>query len=86
MEKLYAKDSETILKEFQTTEKGLSDKEVEKRMESFGNNALKEKKRKGILKVFFNQFKDLLVGILNSTTPRTTVSMRTRRDSSSSAS
>ena len=48
MEKLYAKDSETILKEFQTTEKGLSDKEVEKRMESFGNNALKEKKRKGI--------------------------------------
>ena len=64
MEKLYAKDSETILKEFQTTEKGLSDKEVEKRMESFGNNALKEKKRKGILKVFFNQFKDLLVGIL----------------------
>ena len=64
MEKLYAKDSETILKEFKTTEKGLSDKEVEKRMESFGNNALKEKKRKGILKVFFNQFKDLLVGIL----------------------
>lgn len=64
MEKLYAKDSETILKEFQTTEKGLSDKEVEKRMESFGNNALKEKKRKGILKVFLNQFKDLLVGIL----------------------
>lgn len=64
MEKLYAKDSETILKEFQTTEKGLSDKEVEKRMESFGNNTLKEKKRKGILKVFFNQFKDLLVGIL----------------------
>ena len=64
MEKLYGKDSETILKEFQTTEKGLSDKEVEKRMESFGNNALKEKKRKGILKVFFNQFKDLLVGIL----------------------
>ena len=64
MEKLYGKDSETILKEFQTTEKGLSDKEVEKRMESFGNNALKEKKRKGILKVFLNQFKDLLVGIL----------------------
>lgn len=64
MEKLYGKDRKTILREFQTTEKGLSDKEVEKRMESFGNNALKEKKRKGILKVFFNQFKDLLVGIL----------------------
>ena len=64
MEKLYGKDRKTILREFQTTEKGLSDKEVEKRMESFGNNALKEKKRKGILKVFLNQFKDLLVGIL----------------------
>ena len=64
MEKLYGKDSQTILKEFKTTEKGLSDNEVKKRKESFGNNALKEKKRKGILKVFLNQFKDLLVGIL----------------------
>ena len=64
MEKLYGKDSQTILKVFKTTEKGLSDNEVKKRKESFGNNALKEKKRKGILKVFFNQFKDLLVGIL----------------------
>ena len=64
MEKLYGKDSQTILKEFKTTEKGLSDNEVKKRKESFGNNALKEKKRTGILKVFFNQFKDLLVGIL----------------------
>lgn len=64
MEKLYGKDSQTILKEFKTTEKGLSDNEVKKRKESFGNNALNEKKRKGILKVFFNQFKDLLVGIL----------------------
>lgn len=64
MEKLYGKDRKTILREFKTTEKGLSDNEVKKRKESFGNNALKEKKRKGILKVFFNQFKDLLVGIL----------------------
>ena len=64
MEKLYGKDSQTILKEFKTTEKGLSDNEVKKRKESFGDNALKEKKRKGILKVFLNQFKDLLVGIL----------------------
>ena len=64
MEKLYAKDSETILKEFQTTEKGLSDNEVRNRKDIFGDNALKEKKRKGILKVFLNQFKDLLVGIL----------------------
>ena len=64
MEKLYGKDSETILKEFQTTEKGLSDNEVRNRKDIFGDNALKEKKRKGILKVFLNQFKDLLVGIL----------------------
>ena len=64
MEKLYGKDRKTILREFKTTEKGLSDNEVKKRKEIFGNNALKEKKRKGILKVFLNQFKDLLVGIL----------------------
>ena len=64
MEKLYGKDRKTILKEFQTTEKGLSDNEVRNRKDIFGDNALKEKKRKGILKVFFNQFKDLLVGIL----------------------
>ena len=64
MEKLYGKDRKTILREFQTTEKGLSDNEVRNRKAIFGDNALKEKKRKGILKVFFNQFKDLLVGIL----------------------
>ena len=44
MEKLYGKDSETILKEFQTTEKGLSDNEVRNRKDIFGDNALKEKK------------------------------------------
>ena len=64
MEKLYGKDSQTILKEFKTTEKGLSDNEVRNRKDIFGDNSLKEKKRKGILKVFLNQFKDLLVGIL----------------------
>lgn len=64
MEKLYGKDRKTILREFQTTEKGLSDNEVRNRKAIFGDNSLKEKKRKGILKVFFNQFKDLLVGIL----------------------
>ena len=64
MEKLYCKDRKTILREFQTTEKGLSDNEVRNRKDIFGDNALKEKKRKGILKVFLNQFKDLLVGIL----------------------
>ena len=64
MKKLYGKDRKTILREFQTTEKGLSDNEVRNRKDIFGDNALKEKRRKGILKVFFNQFKDLLVGIL----------------------
>ena len=64
MEKFYGRDRKTILREFQTTEKGLSDNEVRNRKDIFGDNALKEKKRKGILKVFFNQFKDLLVGIL----------------------
>lgn len=64
MEKLYGKDRKTILREFKTTEKGLSDNEVRNRKDIFGDNALKEKKRKGILKVFLNQFKDLLVGIL----------------------
>ena len=64
MEKLYGKDRKTILREFQTTEKGLSDNEVRNRKDIVGDNALKEKKRNGILKVFLNQFKDLLVGIL----------------------
>ena len=47
MEKLYGKDRKTILREFQTTEKGLSDNEVRNRKDIFGDNALKEKKRKG---------------------------------------
>ena len=43
MEKLYGKDRKTILREFQTTEKGLSDNEVRNRKDIFGDNALKEK-------------------------------------------
>ena len=41
MEKLYGKDRKNILREFQTTEKGLSDNEVRNRKDIFGDNALK---------------------------------------------
>lgn len=43
------------------TEKGLVDKEVEKRQKKYGKNILKAKKKKSILIKFFEQFKDFMI-------------------------
>lgn len=58
----------------QTTEKalelqkatinGLTQEEVQRRVEQFGPNKLQEEKKKSVLQVFLEQFKDLLVLIL----------------------
>lgn len=53
-----------MLKEFNVTREGLSQAQVKENFEKYGENALKEEERPGVLKVFFGQFKDLLVIIL----------------------
>lgn len=52
------------LKELEASEEGLSRQEVEQRKKGFGPNKLPEKKRAGLLRVFFRQFKDPLIYIL----------------------
>lgn len=60
----YNKQTEDILKEFDSSMDGLKDEQVEKNRQMYGTNKLEEKKKKSVLQVFAEQFKDLLVVIL----------------------
>ena len=64
MENFYSKTSDELLKSFNVSKEGLSTEKVEQAVLTFGYNELTEKKKKGALVVFFEQFKDLLVVIL----------------------
>jgi Ca2+-transporting ATPase len=64
MEKFYSKSSDELLKSFNVSKEGLSTEKVEQAISTFGYNELTEKKKKGPLVVFLEQFKDLLVVIL----------------------
>ena len=64
MEKFYSQTSEELLKSYDVTKEGLSTQKVEQAVTTFGYNELTEKKKKGALMVFLEQFKDLLVVIL----------------------
>lgn len=60
----YRKSSDEVIDELGITIQGLCDKDVQKRREIYGFNELEEGKRKSVLEVFFEQFKDFLVIIL----------------------
>lgn len=64
MEKFFSKASNDVLKNFNVTKEGLTDKQVAEAIEKNGYNELTEKKKKSLLVVFLEQFKDLLVIIL----------------------
>lgn len=64
MKNYFSKPYEEVLKEFNTSKSGLSDKQVSENLEKFGPNQLSEKKKDTVLQVFLSQFKDLLVLIL----------------------
>ena len=53
-----------VLKQQESSPEGLSHAQAADRLERFGPNALVEGKKKGIVQVFLEQFKDLLVVIL----------------------
>ena len=53
-----------VLKQQESSLGGLSHAQAADRLERFGPNALVEGKKKGIVQVFLEQFKDLLVVIL----------------------
>ena len=61
----YCEFPETIVKELESdAEHGLSSVQVKERMEKFGKNQLKEKKKKTWIGRFFEQFKDAMIIIL----------------------
>ena len=53
-----------VFKDLNTTSRGLSAKEAENRLNSYGFNELKGSKKISPLKVFLNQFKSILIIIL----------------------
>ena len=53
-----------LLTQLQTTSKGLTDDEAEKRLKKYGSNLLKPKKRSDTLTLLLNQFKSPLILIL----------------------
>lgn len=64
MEKYFSLTTDEVLKKLNVSEKGLASGQVSKKLEIEGYNELKEKKKQGMVTVFLNQFKDLLVLIL----------------------
>ena len=56
---------ESILKELDTNNtRGLSAAEASERLAKYGENKLKEKKKKSMIQKFFEQFKDAMIIIL----------------------
>ncbi|MBU4415084.1 MAG: HAD-IC family P-type ATPase, partial [Proteobacteria bacterium] len=61
----YSKDVNKVLQELNTsTEKGLSQSEAKLRLDKYGLNTIEEKEKISPVKIFFGQFKNLIVWIL----------------------
>ena len=60
----HSKRIEEVLDDLKTNPKGLSREEAERRLNEFGYNELKEKKRVTPLQIFLGQFKDIFVIML----------------------
>lgn len=64
MDKYYNKNINEIYDYFNSRIEGLNSKTVDENKKKFGSNVIKEKQKKSIIKIFFDQFKDTLVIIL----------------------
>ena len=61
----YCQNNDELLKELSVDpKKGLDSQEVSIRLDRYGQNKLKEKKKKTTLQRFFDQFKDAMILIL----------------------
>ena len=60
----YSKTIDDIYLKLQTSEEGLSSKEVFKRLEKYGKNELPKKKPDSVLKIFFSELRDPIVLLL----------------------
>ena len=63
-EKFWQKKPEDLLKQFDSKREGLTAEEAAARLEKYGENRLREAKKKSVPRIFLEQFADLLVIIL----------------------
>lgn len=63
-EAFFTLDEETVLQKMDTSRDGLSQGEVERRLEEYGHNQLEEEESKGLIAKFFDQFKDFMIIVL----------------------
>ena len=63
-QKFFRLTPQQAMEKLETQRQGLTGAEAARRLEQYGPNALLEQKRKTVLQVFLEQFKDLLVVIL----------------------
>jgi len=63
-EEYFLKTVEDTEKLLNTSAKGLTNEEAQKRIEEYGYNKLEEKKKKGIIAKFIDQFKNLMIIVL----------------------
>ena len=61
---MYSKNINDVYKELNTSEKGLTLNEVNKRLNIYDKNIIKEKKKENIFLRFLKQFKDIMIIIL----------------------
>ena len=60
----YDMNTQEVLSQLNTSMNGLTGGEAESRLSRYGKNEITERKKKGVLRVFAEQFADLLVIIL----------------------
>ena len=60
----YQKNIKDIFKIIETSDKGLTSKEVDLRLKKYGLNELKEKKKISPVKIFLNQFNSIIIWVL----------------------
>lgn len=64
MKNFHTKKINEVYKELETSSKGLSDEEAGLRLQKYGENKLKETKKKSFILRFFSQFKDIMIILL----------------------
>ena len=64
MNETYKKNIDEIIQKYNTTLEGLSNQEAKRRLDLYGKNELIKKKKKSKLKIFFNQFKNIMIILL----------------------
>ena len=62
--KFFTMSIDDTIKTLNSSKTGLTNEEATKRLEEYGHNKLEEKKKKGVIAKFIDQFKDLMIIVL----------------------